>query len=211
MEDKLAGPKSQLVACIHSFYRKGWAPATSTNFSFRLPAQAGLCITASGKDKGTLQSEDLMQVDLQGHPVSDNRTPSAETALHTLMYRLRPEANWVLHTHSVYSTVLSQVYRSREVLEITGLEVQKGIRGFHTHEQELRIPIFANSQDMVELANRIETRDAKDRAEMTGFLLAGHGLYTWGISLEEARRHVEAFEFLLECHYKINTFSAAIA
>ncbi len=152
-----------------------------------------------------------MKVDWQGHPVSDNRKPSAETALHSLMYRLRPEIRCVLHTHSVYSTVLSQIYRETGVLEITGLEVQKGIRGFHSHEQTLRIPIFANSQDMEELADRIEKRDVKDEGEMAGFLLAGHGLYTWGASIEEAKRHVEAFEFLLECHYKINTFSAAIA
>jgi methylthioribulose-1-phosphate dehydratase len=211
MEDKLAGFKSQLIACIHSFYQKGWAPATSTNFSFRLPAQTGICITASGKDKSSIGPNDLMRVNLQGNPVSDDRKPSAETALHTLMYRLRPEARCVLHTHSVYSTVLSQLFRKQEVLQITGLEVQKGIRGFFSHEQTLRIPIFANSQDMNELADRIEKRDAQDEREMAGFLLAGHGLYTWGASIEEAKRHVEAFEFLLECHYKINTFSATIA
>lgn len=206
MDDSLQDHLQSMLNCIRFFHQKGWAPATSTNYSFRLSSPNRIWISASGIDKGHIRESDFMAIDTQGIPLTDPRKPSAETGLHTLLYRLRPTTGAVLHTHSIFGTVLSQVYAKQGALPIQGLEVQKGISGIRSHEETLVIPIFWNSQDMVELSKRIEQRDQKEGAKMQAFLLAGHGLYTWGPNISVAKRHVEAIEFLLECHYKISTF-----
>ncbi|NRB49584.1 MAG: methylthioribulose 1-phosphate dehydratase [Saprospiraceae bacterium] len=197
--------KAELVECIHFLHQQGWAPATSSNYSFKIPQESTIMISSSGKDKGAFRIEDLMEVDLLGQPVNDTRKPSAETLLHTLIYQRCPEVTCILHTHSVYNTVLSQVYQGEGSLRLTGFEVLKGISGIKTHESSVDLPIFANSQDMQHLSEDIALYWDKHPA-LSGFLLAGHGLYTWGKSIAEAKRHIEVFEFLFDCIYKIKTF-----
>lgn len=195
----------QLVECIHFLHGQGWAPATSSNYSFRLPGESSITISSSGKDKGTFSVEDLMEVDLEGKPLEDTRRPSAETLLHTLIYQRRAEVSCILHTHTVYNTVLSQVYQEEGKLRLSGFEILKGINGVKTHDTSVDLPIFPNSQDMHQLSADI-TLYWDQHPNLSGFLLAGHGLYTWGKSIAEAKRHIEVFEFLFDCFYKIKTF-----
>ncbi|MGH9849293.1 MAG: class II aldolase/adducin family protein, partial [Blastocatellia bacterium] len=82
-------------------------------------------------------------------------------------------------------------------LAIEGYEMLKGLDGVRTHEHREWLPIIENSQDMPALARTVEQALAK-HTDAHGFLLRGHGLYTWGDSLAEAKRHVEILEFLLE-------------
>jgi methylthioribulose-1-phosphate dehydratase len=194
--------KKELVECIHFLHARGWAPATSSNYSFRsgiLPGQ--ISISSSGIDKGNFVLADLMIVDLNGQPVNDERKPSAETLLHTLIYQKRAEVNCVLHTHTVYNTILSRKFLKTGKLILEGYEMLKGFHDIHTHESSIEIPIFENSQDMLFLAEHIQQYWAR-HPEMRVFLLAGHGMYTWGRSIAEAKRHVEVVEFLLECYYR---------
>lgn len=205
MNDIVRRQKQELVACIHFLHQKGYAPATSSNYSFRLPAAPDIYISASGLDKGLFQETDLMRVDLQGRALADDRRPSAETLLHTLIYQRRPEMGCVLHTHTVYNTVLSSVYGKQGTLVLEGFEVLKGLRGIASHEERVEVPIFPNAQDMSILAAQIAAYwDA--HPEMLGFLLEGHGLYTWDHTIAGAKRQIEVFEFLFECYYKILTF-----
>jgi methylthioribulose-1-phosphate dehydratase len=157
-----------------------------------------LAITASGNDKGNLTSEQIIQIDELGNVVSGIGKPSDETKLHLVAVRMRG-AGAVLHTHSVWSTLLSNAFEfARDGgIEITGYEMLKGLAGVKTHEHEEWLPIIENSQDMDQLANKVETTLEKF-PEAHGFLLRGHGLYTWGRDLNEAKRHIEIFEFLLE-------------
>lgn len=200
-EDNYQALQKELLEVIHFFHSKGWSPATSTNYSFRNPASYGntYTISSSGVDKGSFTSKDLMIVDAKGNPTRafNHMKPSAETLLHTMIYR-QFATDAILHTHSVYATVLSAIYRKNEGIYITGYEVLKGLKGIKSHEEEVFLPIFPNSQDMPKLSKQIEAY-ARAHSEMRGFLLAGHGLYTWGNSIAEAKRHVEAIEFLLEC------------
>ena len=198
--------ETELVACIHFLHQKGYAPATSSNYSFRLPASDNITISSSGKDKGTFKREDLMQVDLAGKPVNDDRRPSAETLLHLMIYKKLPEVACVLHTHTVFNTVLSTLFEEQKNLQLAGFEVLKGLAGIRTHDTQVDVPIFANSQDMEALTSEILAY-WEMHPSMQGFLLAGHGLYTWGSSIAVAKRHIEVFEFLFECYYRIHTFS----
>ena len=176
-----------------------WCPATSGNLSAWIDPELFL-ITVSGKGKGELTTDDLMVVDTAGNPVNTERRPSAETLLHSLIYSRFPDARYVFHTHSVYGTVLSRMIWSGDI-KFRNYELQKAFSDIPTHDMELKVPVFGNSQDMVALAKEVEQH--MDQAESCrAFILAGHGLYTWGKTAAETRRHIEALEFLLECEYK---------
>ncbi|MGM3175666.1 methylthioribulose 1-phosphate dehydratase [Dickeya lacustris] len=185
-----------LVAACHWIGEKGWCPATGGNMSVRLDEQHCL-ISESGKDKGSLSAEDFLRVDIATNHVPSGRTPSAETGLHTLLYRLFPTVGTVLHTHSVNATVLSRVEKSA-ALVLQGYEMQKSLGGQHSHLDSVAIAIFDNSQDIAALAQQVAARHASTPL-CYGFLVRGHGLYCWGADVKEARRHLEGLEFLFQC------------
>ncbi len=186
----------QLVTTCHWIGAKGWAPATGGNMSVRQDAQ-WCWLSESGRDKGSLTDEDFLQVDIATNQAPSGRKPSAETGLHTLVYRLFPEANVVLHVHTVNATVLSRIEKSA-TLNISGYEMQKTLTGQQSHLNTVPIAIFDNDQDIDALAKRIE-QYAQDNPLNYGFLLRGHGLTCWGKDVNEARRQLEGLEFLFEC------------
>ena len=173
-----------------------WVPATGGNFSIRSSDNSAL-VTASGKDKGELSPQDLLPVSWQGQQLSCSGTPSAETALHAMLYQLNPATKAVLHTHSVQATVFSKLINQDNYL-FAGYEMQKAISGVSSHEQLLPLPIFNYSQDMPALAAELKQRWQKKPLNY-GLLVRGHGLYVWGNSLEQAKRHLEGWEFLINC------------
>ncbi|AJZ88900.1 Methylthioribulose-1-phosphate dehydratase [Beauveria bassiana D1-5] len=187
---------AQLVTTCHWIGAKGWAPATGGNMSIRQDAE-WCWLSESGRDKGSLTSEDFLQVDIATNQAPSGRKPSAETGLHTLVYRLFPEANVVLHVHTVNATVLSRIEKG-PALNISGYEMQKTLTGQQTHLNTVPIAIFDNDQDIDALAKRIE-RYAEQIPLNYGFLLRGHGLTCWGKDVAEARRQLEGLEFLFEC------------
>lgn len=187
-----------LSECGREFYRRGWVLGTSGNFSAlmaREPLQ--LCITASGNEKGSLGGENFLEVDADGKVTGGDGKPSAETLLHLAIYRLRPDAGSILHTHSVWGTILSDVFFERGAIEIEGYEMLKGLAGVTTHEHRELVPIVENSQDYVALSHVIENVLLENSA-IHGIYLRRHGLYTWGKDIAEAKRHIEIFEFLFE-------------
>ena len=183
-----------LVEIGREAYGRGWLPATSGNLSCRIDAET-LAITVSGRHKGRLCLADIMRVDLQGRALDPQR-PSAETLLHAQLYQRFPVVGAVLHTHSVNATVLSRVVG--QALPLNDLELLKAFQGIDTHEMNLALPVFANDQDMVRLAARVE-HYLDTHPSLPGYLIGGHGLYSWGAGVEDAARHLEAFEFLFEC------------
>ncbi|MBX7200746.1 MAG: methylthioribulose 1-phosphate dehydratase [Rhodospirillaceae bacterium] len=173
---------------------RGWVPATSGNFSRRIDAGT-IAITVSGADKGELRHDQVTTISLHA-PLPAG--VSAETPVHVVLYQRNPDVGAVLHTHSVAATVVSLAHHGKASLPLAGYELVKGMRGYQSHEEILYLPLFENTQDMNGLA-----RDIGDRMTAApgccGFLLAGHGLYAWGATMREARRHIEALEFLLAC------------
>lgn len=180
------------------FHARGWVLGTSGNFSVVLSREPlRLAITASAVSKGDLQSKHVLTIgpDAASTRKSGGR-PSAEAHLHVVVAQNRGAAA-ILHTHSVWSTILSERHAAAGGLTISGFEMLKGLEGVRTHQHSEWIPILDNDQDMPRLARRVEATLAQFPAAH-GFLLRGHGLYTWGDDLAQARRHVEIFEFLLE-------------
>ncbi|HEX7182828.1 MAG TPA: methylthioribulose 1-phosphate dehydratase [Thermoanaerobaculia bacterium] len=178
---------------------QGWCQGTGGNFSVTLShAPLRLLITRSGVHKRHLAPEDLMVIGPEGRPADgETARPSAEAALHSRIVALTGAAS-VLHVHSVANTLLGEHFADRGGFTLRGYEMLKGLEGVRTHEAEVFVPVLRNSQDMETLSEEVGSLLA-GRPAPYGFLLAGHGLYTWGDSLLQAQRHVEIFEFLFEC------------
>jgi methylthioribulose-1-phosphate dehydratase len=188
---------ASLAEAAKNFYQRGWALGTGGNFSAVSGSEPlRLLITSSGVDKGRLTTDQFVQLDGDGKVVAGEGRPSDETKLHLTIVRQR-SAQSVMHTHSVWSTTLSALMVNESGIEISGYEMLKGLAGVRTHEHQEWLPILDNSQDMDELSRELEDL-LQQRPNAHGFLVRGHGLYTWGKSVDEARRHVEIFEFLLE-------------
>jgi len=177
-------------------YARGWALGTSGNFSAvvsRDPLR--LAITASGVDKGLLSVGEIVEIDEHGTVVAGSGRPSAEASLHLTIARVR-QAGAVLHTHSIWSTILSGA-TAEEGLAIEGYEMLKGLDGVRTHEHREWLPILDNTQDWTAAAPRVQSV-LTQQPKAHGFLIRRHGLYTWGRDLAEAKRQVEILEFLFE-------------
>ena len=201
---------------------------TSGNLSILVQDEPlNFLITASGKDKGELTEDDFLLVDelgviarseatKQSHKSHSERSeeshnvirsfvanapqdditmfkPSAETLLHSAIYK-NTKAKAVYHVHTTNSTLLSK----SSAIEFSGLEMLKGL-GFKTHDVKVIIPVIENSQDMKYLSSIVPSYINED---VPGFVLRGHGLYAWGKTPHEAKRHVEIFEFLFEYRVK---------
>lgn len=195
----------QIVATTGELAALGWTPATSSNFSMRMDDRHA-AITVSGRDKGRLSAADIMVVDFDGQAVGSDHRPSAETLLHTQLYRRDPSVGCVLHTHSHTQTVASRLFAGTGHVRLAGYELLKAFRGNATHEMAIEVPVLPNSQDMPALAAQVE--HLLDRGPLWGYLIDGHGLYAWGRDMAEARRHLDAFEFLLACELDLRRLNA---
>ncbi|MBM1201552.1 methylthioribulose 1-phosphate dehydratase [Pseudomonas fragi] len=189
----------EIIEAGRFLYARGWSPATSSNYSTRLTASQAL-LTVSGKHKGQLGPDDVLATDLAGNSLEPGKKPSAETLLHTQLYSWRPDIGAVLHTHSVNATVLSRLTQG-DSIEFEDYELQKAFSGVSTHESRVLVPIFDNDQDIARLAAKVQPW-LEAHPDCVGYLIRGHGLYTWGARMSDALRQIEAFEFLFECELK---------
>ena len=179
------------------FHARGWVLGTSGNFSSVISREPlRLAITSTGLDKGTLTPAHFLEMDNAANVVRGDGRPSAEALLHLAIVH-GVDAGAVLHTHSVWSTVLSGSHAAQSGIALEGFEMLKGLEGVRTHKHREWLPILENSQDMVELGDRV-SKVLRATPGIHGFLLKEHGLYTWGANLQEAKRHVEILEFLME-------------
>jgi methylthioribulose-1-phosphate dehydratase len=200
MGSKSSSPKpaDELARAGKEFYRRGWVLGTSGNFSVLLARKPlRICITASGNEKGNLEETHFLELDDDAEILEGFGRPSAETMLHLTIYRLLPKARSILHTHSVWGTILSDVCFQDGSIVIEGYEMLKGLSGVKTHTHKESVPIIENSQDYIALSHVIDTV-IKENKGLHGIYLRRHGLYTWGENVAEAKRHVEIFEFLFE-------------
>lgn len=185
-----------LAAAGRDFYERGWVLGTSGNFSAVAKTQPlELVITASGADKGALTPAHFLRIDARGEITKGQVRPSDETRLHLTVVHERG-AGAVMHTHSVWSTLLSEVFAADREVTLQGFEMLKGLSGVRTHEHRESLPIIGNSQDMTVLSRSFAEALA-EYPQCHGVLIRNHGLYTWGRDITEARRHVEILEFLL--------------
>jgi methylthioribulose-1-phosphate dehydratase len=186
-----------MIASGRRLDSRGLAPATSGNYSVRL-TDGRIAVTVSGRHKGRLSRDDIMLVDSEGVALEGKR-PSAETPLHTVIYRIFPEARAVLHVHSVPVVALTRHLPESTEIRLEGYEMLKAFPGITTHETTVGVPVFENSQDVPGLAREVARRIASAGSHAPAYLIRGHGAYGWGKDLEEAERVIEGLEHLLSC------------
>jgi len=184
---------NQLIEAGKLLSAAGMVPATSGNFSARLD-NGDIAITCSGVHKGKLSADKIMRINASGESY-DQRQPSAETLLHIRIYQCYPDVKAVLHVHSLNATVLSQ--QVDQVL-LANYELLKAFPGITSHDTQLTVPVFQNDQHMPRLADAVDDYINK-HGDIAAYLIAGHGFYTWGQSVDQALNCVEALEFLLAC------------
>jgi methylthioribulose-1-phosphate dehydratase len=198
MSDEFTVIAGGLASVAKAFHARGWLLGTSGNLSAVVQREPlRLAMSPSGVDKGELRPNQLLAIDENARIVSHHDgKPSDESLLHIRIVKDRG-AGAVLHTHSVWNTIISDLYASEGGVKIEGYEMLKGLQGVRTHEHREWLPIIENSQDMRALAETVgETLNNHQTAH--GFLLRRHGLYSWGETLAQAKRHIEIIEFLLE-------------
>jgi methylthioribulose-1-phosphate dehydratase len=187
----------RLAGIVRGAYARGWTLGTSGNFSAVVATEPlQLVITPSGADKGTVAGEQMVTIDAQGQATDGRSRPSAETSLHLAIVRARG-ARAVSHTHSVWSTLLSDAASAQGGLAIEGYEMLKGLSGVKTHAHREWLPVIENTQDWAAEAPRVESL-LRGQPHTHGLFIRRHGLYTWGRDLDEMKRHLEILEFLLE-------------
>lgn len=202
--DHFAEIASQLAEIGRAFYAHGWAWGTSGNYSAVVNRDPLLvAISSSGADKADLKGEQILLIDQDERVMAGRGTPSAETKLHlTLIQKLGAGA--VLHTHSVWGTILSDLESVRSQVEFTGYEMLKGLSGVTTHKHCEIIPLIDNSQEYAQLSQVLEGTLLR-HPQAHGVLLRRHGLYTWGNDLAAAKRHAEVLEFLCEVRGRMHS------
>ncbi len=197
--DSTAALALKLAELSRAFYGRGWVLGTSGNFSAVVSrAPLRLAITRSSLDKGAITAADVVEIGADATVIAGGGygEPSAESRIHVEIALTRG-AGAILHTHSIWSTILSDAHAAAGGLAIEGYEMLKGLEGVKSHEHSEWLPILENSPDSTVLAAR--AREALERhPDAHGLLIRRHGLYTWGTDIAQAKRHVEILEFLLE-------------
>jgi L-fuculose-phosphate aldolase len=150
--------------------RAGLAPNRSGNVSCRF--DGGLLITPSGVPYAEMTAADIVALDLAGKVRSGTRTPSSESPFHTAIYRSRPDAEAIVHTHSPQATALACARRALPAFHyMIALAGGPGVRC-------AEYATFG-TQALAENALRgLEGRNA--------VLLANHGVIALGATLEAA-------------------------
>jgi methylthioribulose-1-phosphate dehydratase len=192
----------ELAEIKATFAAKGWFAGTSGNLSVRVGKRDGdrfaFAVTASGKDKSVSTPEDFLLVDEKGAPlVPTHLKPSAETQIHCEIYRWT-DCGAVFHVHTVFNNLVSELYWPERAIPVEGVEL---IKAFNIWEEDARIeiPILPNYAEIPRIAALV--RDAI-KPRIPGLVLRKHGIYAWGANAFEAKKHLEAFEFLFEYVYR---------
>jgi methylthioribulose-1-phosphate dehydratase len=189
-------PRQVLADAARLFYERGWMMGTAGNLSLRLE-DGTFWITASGKQKGRLQSEDFLRVASDGEVVEHGRAedrPSAETSIHEAIYRLFPDAHACFHVHSIPANVVARLTED-DSLRLPPLEMIKGF-GIWEEEPEIDLPVLRNHAHVPRIAEEMVARFQAEPPRVPGFLIRDHGLTAWGRDADAALNHVELFEHI---------------
>ncbi|MBD1380366.1 methylthioribulose 1-phosphate dehydratase [Metabacillus arenae] len=194
---------NELAAIKRELAERDWFPATSGNLAIKVDDEpATFLVTASGKDKRKETEEDFLLVNSKGEPATDTKLkPSAETLLHVEIYQ-RTNAGCSLHVHTVDNNVISELYGDIGSIQFTGQEIIKAF-GLWEEDAMISIPIIPNFAHIPALATAFSEHVKTDAGAV---LIRNHGITVWGRNALEAKKYLEAFEFLFSYHLKLRLF-----
>ncbi|KGA95702.1 methylthioribulose-1-phosphate dehydratase [Alkalihalobacillus alcalophilus ATCC 27647 = CGMCC 1.3604] len=190
--NELADIKEELAA-------RDWFPGTSGNLSIKVSSDPlTFLVTASGKDKRKRTDEDFLLVNELGLAVEETHLkPSAETLLHTEIYQ-NTDAGCSLHIHTLDNNLISDLYGDQGFITFKGQELIKAF-GIWDEGGEITLPIIKNYAEIPKLAKELANQITP---HIKGVLIRNHGITVWGRTGFEAKKHLEAFEFLCSFHLR---------
>jgi methylthioribulose-1-phosphate dehydratase len=196
----------ELAVIKEELAERDWFPGTSGNLSIKVDDQPlTFLVSTSGKDKRKRTDEDFVLVDAHGVPVEETHLrPSAETPVHAEIYR-RTDANCCLHVHTVDNNVVSELHAAEGAVTFRGQELIKAF-GIWEEDGELTVPIVENHADLNRLAREVGRVIGPDTRAV---LIRNHGITVWGKTGFEAKKHLEALEFLFSWHVKLRLMGLA--
>jgi L-fuculose-phosphate aldolase len=169
----------QLKEICKLLYDRQLVTASDGNISMRLD-QDHIIITPSRKNKGLLQPEDMIVVDLEGKVIEGKGKASSEFPMHKAIYQNRPEVNAIVHTHPVYATAFALAGKnipSNYLIEAKVILGPTALAGYGT----------PGTLEMVEaIAPHIE--------KVNSILLKNHGAITYGTDLIDAYNRMDVLE-----------------
>jgi len=175
--------------------KRDWFLGTSGNLSIKVndvPLQ--FLVTTSGKDKTKHTDDDFLLVNEFDQSIWDEtKKPSAESILHRLIY-LRTNATCVLHVHTIANNLITKDFPAQKELSFSGIEIIKAL-GLWEEDSEIAIPIIKNHAHIPTLAEDFLPHIQNDHGAV---LIHNHGITVWGTSAFEAKKHLEAYEFLFQ-------------
>ncbi len=198
----------KLASLVRVMNSLGHNPATSGNYSLRSKTNPEIALVSeSGIDKSKFTEDNFLPLYYQTREMHEDyknsgRKSSDETDIHLTIYQIT-KANCVLHSHILDSLLFADLFHGKQYATISNLELLKGFKGIKTHELEINIPVFDNTQDIRALAEEIKPAILA-QPNSYGLLLRGHGVYVWGESVEEAKRHLEVFEYIFKYYLNSN-------
>lgn len=189
-------PRQSLIYASRQFHQLGWMAGTAGNLSAKMPDNS-FWITASGKQKGKLVTEDFVRISLTGeileNPDPKNK-PSAETSIHQAIYSLFPEANACYHVHSVEAKLVSN-FIDHEQLPLPPIEMLKGL-GIWQENPKVYLPVFENYLEVPRISEDIIQRFKQASPDVPALLIRNHGVTVWATSPEAAENHIELVEYI---------------
>lgn len=211
--DQLA-PRDALVDIARDFHARGWMPGTAGNLSVRVrdpspldadqsadDAKDTFWITASGLPKGRLEATDFVRMAVSDGAVVEqfdaSARPSAESAIHQVIYRHFAGAMACLHVHTVDACLAcADVPLTALEMPLPALEMIKGL-GVWQQDPVVKLPLFENTLDVASIAAAINWRFKGMLPMVPALMIRGHGVTVWGNTVQEAYNHVEVVEFLM--------------
>ncbi|HEY9802137.1 MAG TPA: methylthioribulose 1-phosphate dehydratase [Leptolyngbyaceae cyanobacterium] len=187
--------RGRLLTDARYFYQQKWMVGTAGNLSAKL-TDGSFWITASGKSKGELSLDDFVRIHLDGkvETPTPNLQPSAETAIHQLIYRLFPDSQACYHIHSIENNLVSRFVEGN-ILSLPPLEMLKGL-GVWQENPNCIIEIFTNHLEVSRIAAEIEKRFTLTQPQIPALLIRDHGVTVWAASPKAARNYIELIEYI---------------
>jgi methylthioribulose-1-phosphate dehydratase len=188
--------RNNLSSCATHFYRLGLMMGTAGNLSAKLTPDS-FWITASGKNKGNLELDDFLLLDLEGNILKNpnpNNRPSAETSIHQTIYRLFPQANACYHVHSVEANLVSRLTKE-DSLKLPSIEMLKGL-GIWQENPNISLALFENFLSVPQISESIAKRFESSLPEVNALLIRDHGVTVWAESTQSALNYIEVIEYL---------------
>lgn len=186
--------RAAVVRAARHMAAAGHSPGTSGNVSARLGE--GFLVTPTGIAPERLAAADVVRLDAAGRPEPGGRAPSTEVPMHLALYRARPDAGAVVHSHSRFATVLACT--RRPIPAVHYMIAAVGTR---------RVPCADYATFGTDALSQ---RILEVLGDGLGCLLANHGQVALGRDLEHAVRVAEEIEWLAEIHVRSLALGGAV-